>query len=167
MSEAQKRSFPWIGVVFIVVGVILFLNQIDFIDVRLSQIIWGLFVIFGFFYTIRGYKNNLKSKIFWGTVIFLFSLYFLLYSLDLLDYHYRVFLPSFFIIFGLAFLTTYLNDIKDVWTLIISLILLSSGIFLMLEDFGYFNWFDVRSVIKTYWPIILILLGLALLFKKK
>lgn len=167
MNEVQKKSFPWTGIIFIVLGVVLLLNQIDFIDVRFSQIAWGLLVLVGFIYTIRGYKNNIKSKIFWGTVIFLFSLYFLLSSLDLLEYHHRIFMPSLFLIFGFAFLTTYVGDIKDVWSLIISLILISSGIFLLLEDFGYFNWFDVKSIVRTYWPVILIIMGLGFLFRKK
>lgn len=167
MSEEQKKTFPWAGVVFIVLGVVLLLNQTDFIDVRFSQIIWGLLLVVGFVYTIRGYKNNIRGKIFWGTVIFLFSLYFLLNSLDFLNYHHRMFLPSLFLVFGFAFLTTYLNEIKDVWSLIISLILISSGMFLILEDLGYFNWFDVRSFVKTYWPIVLIILGLGFLLRKK
>lgn len=167
MTEENKKSFPWAGLLFLVLGVILLLNQLNIINVLFSQIIWGLLIIVGFIYTIRGYKYNIRHKVFWGTVIFLFSLYFLLNSLDLIDYHYRIFLPSFFLIFGFAFLTTYLINIKDVWWLIISLLLISSGMFLILEDFGYFNLFDVRSVIKTYWPIVLILFGLGLLFRKR
>ncbi len=167
MTNEIKKPIPWTGIILIILGLTLLLNRTNVIDVHFSQIIWGALILFGFVNTMRGYKYNQKGKIFWGTVIFLFSLYFLLNTIELFEFRHRVFIPAVFLIFGFAFLTTYINNLKDIMLLILSVMLISSGFFLILEDFGYFDFFDVRSIIKTYWPILLIILGLGMLFKAK
>lgn len=167
MTDEIKKNIPWTGIILILLGLTLLLNRINVINVHLSQIVWGFLIIFGFIHTIRGFKYNHRGKIFWGTVIFLFSLYFLLNTIELFEFHHRIFIPAVFLVFGFAFLTTYISNLKDVVSLLLSILLISSGFFLILEDFGYFDWFDVRTVIKTYWPIALIILGLGMLFKPK
>ncbi|RCK77698.1 MAG: hypothetical protein IGBAC_2007 [Ignavibacteriae bacterium] len=167
MNDEIKKQIPWTGIILIILGLTLLLNRTNIINVHFSQIIWGVLILFGFVHTIRGYKYNQRGKIFWGTVIFLFSLYFLLNTLDFFEFRHRIFIPAVFLIFGFAFLTTYINNLRDVISLILSVMLISSGFFLILEDFGYFDWFNVRSVIKTYWPVVLIILGLGMLLKKR
>ena len=60
----------------------------------------------------------------------------------------------------------YSNNLREVILLIISLIFLAIGVASVFAELGYLYPWDVRDVIKTYWPIIIILIGFWVLFKR-
>lgn len=164
--ERPRNSIPWNGIILILLGIILLLSHTKVINIHFSQILWSFLIVYGFISTIRGYRLNHNSKIFWGTVIFLFGMYFLINTFDLVETYHGQFVAVLFLIFGFAFLTIYMNNFREVISLIVGILLFTAGIFLMFENYGYLDWMDVRTLIRTYWPVILILIGLRLLLKK-
>ncbi len=163
----ELKSLPLSGIILIVLGITLLLYQTRVIDVRFSQLLWSGLTILGCFITVQGFIKNRNGKIFWGTALFLTSVYFLLNSLRWIYIYHDMFFPAFLLIFGFAFLMVYVNNLKEFVPLIIGVALIAIGGAFILAQNDYLNWWEVRYIIKNFWPVILILLGLAILFKSR
>ncbi|HZY10503.1 MAG TPA: DUF5668 domain-containing protein [Bacteroidota bacterium] len=162
---SEKPGISWFGVALILCGIVLLLRNYDLIDVEFSTVLWSLFILFGLVEVSRGFSRDRRGKIFWGTVIFLYGLFFFIRSLDYVYVRPYLFLPASFVIFGLAFLMMYLNNLQD-WSLLIPSILLSSiGVLFMLTEFGYLYHWEVWHIIQVYWPLALILVGIGIIIR--
>ena len=165
--EEKKLRFPWFGIALIIFGAALLLRRMDIISVAFSQIFWSLMMVVGIVGVGRGFANSRRGRVFWGTVLFLYSLFFLLRSLDSVEIHFYMFFPGTFLIFGLAFVMMYLQDVRDWFLLIPALFLCAIGILLLLTETGYLYRWEVWEAIHLYWPVVLILLGIALIFRRR
>ncbi|MBI4809915.1 MAG: hypothetical protein HY800_00385 [Ignavibacteriales bacterium] len=156
----------WFGIALIVIGAAMLLDQLDVLNIDFSTIFWPLLMLIGIVTVGRGFTENRRAKIYWGTVLFLYSLFFLLKSIDYFEIYAHTFFPASFLIFGIAFFMMYLNNFKD-WPLLIPAIVLSGiGSIFILTEYGFFYRWDVWDAVRTYWPVILILFGLAILLKR-
>jgi hypothetical protein len=143
------------------------LDHFNVFNVEFSTIFWPLMMLVGIVVVSRGFGNNQRGKIFWGSVLFLYALFFFLRSIDYFDIHGRLIFPSSFIIFGVAFFMMYLGNTKD-WPLIIPAAILGGmGMLFLLTEYGYLCRWDVWDVIVDYWPILLIIIGLVMILKHK
>lgn len=157
----QRASFPWVGVLLIIVGALLLLDKLAIIDFGFARILWGTVIVYGLFLVVQGFSRNRSGSIFWGTVMFLYGVYFLSRTFEL--FHSHLFLPSSIIIFGVAFLMMYFNNVKE-WFLIIPGVTLSGiGLALFLGRLELYDWWEVWLPVRTYWPVVLILIGVAIL----
>ena len=71
----NNKNRPWFGIMLIVFGIVLLLNQINLIDVKFSQIMWAALAVYGFTISYQGFSKKRNGKIFWGTVLFLTSIF--------------------------------------------------------------------------------------------
>ena len=166
-QEEEKYSIPWFGVVLIVAGSLLLLGKLHLLRISYWQIVWSLVMFFGMIRVGRGFTQNRRGKIFWGTSLFLFGLFFFLRTIESLDIHLYMFSSSMFLIFGLAFFMVYLSNVRDWYVLIPSLLLIAVGVLLLLGEFGYISQWEVWDAIHLYWPIALILLGLGIILRRR
>jgi hypothetical protein len=164
--NGNVKKISWFGIVLIVLGLFMLLDRFDLIQFHFSSVIWPLMMLLGIMAVARGFNQNRRGKIFWGTTLFLYSLFFLLKSIDYFEIYGQTIFPATFLIFGIAFFMLYINNLKD-WPFLIPTVLLTGigGAFL-LSEYGYLYRWDVIDVVRTYWPVILILTGLGLLFRR-
>jgi len=161
-----NNKTSWLGVVLIIIGIVMLLDKLDVINVDFGTILWPLLMLVGVIVVARGFSDNRRGKIYWGTVLFLYALFFLLKSIDYFEIYSQTFFPASFLIFGIAFLMMYLNNFKD-WPLLIpALVLIALGCVFILTEYGIIYRWDVWNFISVYWPVILILFGIAILLKR-
>jgi hypothetical protein len=155
------------GILLLVVGVALLLEKLDVIAFGWSRLLWAAAALLGAVIVIRAFVQDGRARVFWGTVLFLYGLFFLMRSLDLVESHMAVFMPASFVILGFAFLMLFVSDLKDWHLLIPSVILLGFGGAFMLTEVGYIRRWEMWDTFRTWWPLILVLVGLSLILRRK
>ena len=163
----NRPVISWFGIGLVIIGGALLLSRLNVLDIRFSSIFWAVVAVFGLLTTTRGFTANYRWKIFWGTLCFLYGLFFFLRTTDVVELRGHIFLPVSFLVFGVAFFMMYLNDVQEWFFLVPAALLGGSGALFILADMDYLSYWDVYDTIHTYWPIILILLGLAFIFRRR
>lgn len=161
----RPPSFPWFGVLLIVVGTLLLLDRLSIVDFGVPRILWGTVVVFGLYQVVQGFSQNRNATIFWGTVLFLYGVYFFTRTFEM--FHGHLLLPSSIIIFGVAFLMMYFNNLKEWFLVIPGVGLTGIGLILLLGQLELYDWWNIWIPIRTYWPVLLILTGFAILLGGK
>lgn len=112
-----------------------------------------------------GALNNERERgaVFPATIIGGAGLVFLINEWDLVPGGIGDLWPAFLIVVGMAFVMLYLLDERDAGVLIPAAILLTIGIVALLANLGLISTNPWR-IIGTYWPVILIVIGLGGLF---
>ena len=162
-----KSGFPLFGIALIIVGAVLILDKFDVFDVDFSTVLWSLMMLFGLVGVGKGFSSNRNGKILFGTLVFLYSLFFLLYTSDNLNIDGYLIIPSTFLIFGVAFLMMYVNNFRTWYYLIPALFLSGTGAAFILAELGYLYRRDVWDAVRLGWPLILILIGVAVILRRR
>ena len=166
MSD-RKTSVSLFGLGLVVVGAVLLMGKMNLFHIHFSSVFWPLVMLFSILGVSRGFARNRRGKIFWGTVGFLYGLFFFLRSAEFVEVPTRLFVPATFLIVGIAFFMTYLAKMKDWFFLIPAGIAGGVGTLFLLADLDYLSYWEVADTLHTYWPVILIVLGLVFLFRRK
>ncbi|RMD87868.1 MAG: hypothetical protein D6813_12960 [Calditrichaeota bacterium] len=158
---AQKNSvLP--GIALIVIGLLLLLNRLDIIYLS-----WGrtypiilLLLSFFFFLTIKTKAD--RGAAFPATFFLVLGLFFFLknYRIYFYQFYFEEVWPIFLIAVGLGFIALFVFKPDDWGVLIPGSILLFLGTIFFLRTTGIFYWRDLTD----FWPVILIIIGLGLLF---
>jgi hypothetical protein len=155
----------WLGVVLILFGAALLLDHLRVVHFGFGLILWSILLVVGVVQVARGFARHCKGQVFWGTILFLFSLQFFLDNLDLIYASFRLFSAATLLIVGAGFLMMYLSRLRDVYLLVPTLVLIGVGGALYLAGMGYVQYYDVWWLLKRYWPIVVILLGVTLIIR--
>jgi hypothetical protein len=162
-----QRRLPVFGILLLVVGIALLLEKLDVIEFGWSRLLWAAVALLGAAIVIRAFVQDGRARIFWGTVLFLYGLLFFLRSLDLVEAHVAVFMPATFVILGFAFLMLFVSDPKDWHLLIPTVLLLGFGGAFMFAEVGFIRRWEMWDTFRTWWPLILVLVGISLVFRRK
>ncbi len=74
----RNNNISWFGIALIVFGALLLLIKTDVLDFEFSQAIWAGLMLLGLGLVTQGFSRDKRGKVFWGTILFLYSLYFFL-----------------------------------------------------------------------------------------
>jgi hypothetical protein len=163
----MAKRFSWLGVGLIAIGTAMILDRLDVISWSWHIVLWALLAFFGAFKVVSGFQQKRRGRVFWGTMLFLFGLYGVLRELDLFGVPSYLCLPLLMLMVGMSFLVMYISSPKD-WHLIVpALSFLGIGGVLLLTEVGVLYRWDVLPLIKSYWPVALILFGLSLLLSRR
>lgn len=163
----KSPTFPWFGALLILVGVALLLDRLHVLYIGFGHVLWAAVLLLGALHVAQGFSLNARGKIFWGTVIFLYGLYFLLHTFPTIVFRSHLFVPATFLIIGAGFFMMYLNNFRK-WSLLIpAIILFSVGTAILLGRLELSSFWEVGWSIRRYWPVVLILLGLIILLKNQ
>jgi len=165
MAPSRPFKIPWLGIVLIVIGLLLLMGRLGYYHPGFWMIFWPLVLIFGFVKVLEGFSGNNSGRIFFGTICFLYGVYFVLRSTGMFEFRFHIFVPATFIILGFAFIMVYLNALREWVFLLPAILLMGTGIAYLLSDAGYFSPWDVSDMVRTYWPVILILVGVAIMLR--
>jgi hypothetical protein len=165
--QTAKRHIPWFGVALIIIGIALLLDRLNVLNIEFSTIFWPIVMLFGLLRVGYGFSQNVQRRVFGGTVMFLYGLFFFLRSSDYVDLHGHIFFPATFLILGLAFFMMFLNNFKE-WVFLLPAILLCGvGAAFILSEMGYLYRYDVWEAVHLYWPLGLVIIGLAIILRRR
>lgn len=166
MDQNTINRYPIIGLVLVLLGVALLLNQMNIIHVGGMALVWLGLLVYGAALVIRSFINNDRSKVFFGTLCFLTGMLFSLRKAGLISGAFSIYFPAFIIIVGFAFFMLFVYNPKDWHLLIPSFVFLALGAALMLTHLGYWYSRDVWRAIASYWPVLLIIVGATMLLRR-
>ncbi|HWP82809.1 MAG TPA: hypothetical protein VNN76_09150 [Bacteroidota bacterium] len=156
-----------IGVGLIILGGVLLLNTLGVAYFSWKRIFWLFGLIAGGGFVVQGFARGHRGKIFWGSLLFFVSLYYNLWHWWIIDRDYLLWLPSMSIAFGLSYLVLFAYEPKNVTELIPASIFIGMGMIGILWWWEYLEWFEVEDALRTYWPLVLVAIGLALMFRRR
>lgn len=166
MSEEKKSRSLLPGLILIAIGIFILVRKFDIYDLRFRDILPFALIAIGIWFFYRLFAQSNRSAAFPGTLFLLLGVFILLgrYSYTfwrLYDFH--EFWPIILIIVGLAFLAQFFARPKD-WGLLIpcgALVLVGSAF--LARNMGWYYVYDLEYYLQQYWPIALILIGVALI----
>lgn len=166
MSRTATRVSLF-GLFLVVFGALLLLRKAGVIDLRAGEVIWPLLTLFGLIIAGRGLADGRRGKIVGGTVLFLYSIFFLVRSTAGYDLPFEMIVPSTFIVFGIVFLMLFVNRPAEWYFLVPGLLLLLVAASFLMTEYGYWYGWEVRDAIATWWPLALVLMGGGMLLRKR
>jgi hypothetical protein len=159
------RKHYWPGVLLIVVGILLLMDEMNLLSLNWYDILFYGFMLIGLVKLNRGWGRADKKGIMGGTFFFAFGL-----LMVLISHHY---LPStdefvfavFFLCLALANLVLLLVR-RDRWSHLIWVVIFGGigGLFLGTYCDYYSRWY-LYDMFSTYWPVVIILCGAFLLWR--
>ena len=159
--NVKRFSLPGVGL--IMVGATMLLDRFNVIRFDWSTVLWGIIALYGFVKAIDGNTRKKSGRVFLGTFFFLLGLYNILCNLEVIAFRSYWWMPVLLLIIGFSILMVYVTSPKDWHMLVPAILLLGSGTAVILAEFGYLYRYDVAELLRTYWPIGLILFGIALI----
>lgn len=147
----------------IIVGSIILLHQVGLFDLNRGSFIALISTLGGIFLLIRGWNHPDYKGVLAGTFFTLFGI-----SLFLMKYNYFPIHDTFaigiiFINLGIANLVYFILHKGKISNIIFTIIFLLCGAPFIASYYYYISMWEIRDIFSTYWPILLILLGVGLL----
>ncbi|MCX6137311.1 MAG: DUF5668 domain-containing protein [Ignavibacteriales bacterium] len=167
MDRQTMSRFPIIGSILVLIGVALLLHQMDIIDIGGWALVWVAIFVYGAANVIRSIVMKERHHIFFGTLCYLSGLLAMLVKFNAVHADPIVFFPAFLIIFGLSFAMLFIFQPSDWHLLIPAFIFCGLGAALMMTELGSWYARDVIHAIGTYWPLLLIVVGVSMLLRKR
>lgn len=156
----SRVAVAWI---LIAIGSIILLHQIDIFNLNIANIIALVSLAGGIVLLMRGWKHPKYKGIFGGIFFTLLGI-----SLFLMQYNYFPVTDSFalgiiLIDLGIAHLVYFIFTKTKISNLIFGIIFILLGSPLIAYEFYYISLWEIRDIFSTYWPILIILIGVGLL----
>lgn len=167
MSSEQRNKVSLIGAILVLIGVALLLKQMHILDINGKKLLWIALTVYGGATVTRSFWYNVRHKIFWGSLCFFTGILFTMREYGLVYGSAPMFLPAALVIFGFSFLVLFVFNVKDWHLLIPSLLFLGLGSALMLTELKLLYAEQVWHVVHDYWPVALILMGGAMVLRKR
>ena len=165
----MDKKLALIGTLLIGVGVLQILNHTGVITVGWNGIAWLCLAALGLWMIIKGFSTAGKARggIFWGTLFLIAGCVNfgeragLFYVPGYLD------MPMLFLAVGIAFLVVFIHKPQDWHVIVLSTVFTALGTLMLLAELDFISQWVVRDAIAQYWPVGLIVFGLALLLNKR
>ena len=165
--SSEKFTIPLPAIFLIMLGSILLLKKLHWVKITYAEILWSFMMLFGVLRIIKGYIRRSRGSVIGGSFLFLYGLFFFLSTVDSFDFNIYMMPTAAFLIAGIALFMGFLCNVRD-WFIVIPAVVLSSiGGALLLSEFGYLSSWAIWDAVHLYWPVIFILVGIALILKRK
>jgi hypothetical protein len=162
--NSKSRIF---GVLLIALGSMLLLDRLEVISLGGGRIFWMFLGIWGGLLAVQGFSMKRRGRIFWGSLLFFLGIFFSLDAWDLIWLTDELRFGGISLALGLAFVMLYAFEPRNFGVLVPAVLFVGFGAAMILVEYDYLDWWEVRRVIRTYWPLVLILWGAAMLVKRR
>jgi len=164
MTEKQRSVIP--GIMLVVVGVLFLLHQMGVFFLRWRNLYPILMLTLGLLLFISLPRREDKGVIFPATVLTILGAFFMLRNFDIFSFDYYFynpghFWPIFLVAFGVGFIALFQVRRNDWGLLVPGGIMTFLGVVFFLRELGFYFWDDLVD----YWPVVLILIGCAMILK--
>ena len=140
------------------------------INIPNLELLAYVFVFWGLSYVFISFGNNRRWTLFLSTIIFMVGIFLLIYSkFEIIKVHSLI-IPSLLMITGIGVLITYIDGYQKPVGFILSFSLIASGLIITITHGEITITTFILSaikIVKIYWSVILIFLGVLLLFRKR
>jgi hypothetical protein len=157
-----KARFSWFGVVLIVVGLAMLLDHMHILTMSWWLIFWASVAAGSAIVLVRNSQQK-RGGVFWLTVLFFFAVYKTLRLLGALEFHESMGLPLLLVFAGIGLVAVVATHPVRWHLLVPAVILIGVGGAMALAELNVIAEWDVRTAIRTYWPVAVILFGAAML----
>lgn len=167
IEKKHYAKIPFIGITLVVLGVGLLLHQMNILRISNTTLIFYCITSYGIAMIVRSFFMNIRQSLFFGSLCFYSGVLLLLGNYEIIETSPYIFVPGFLMAFGLSFLMLFVFDPQDFHLLVPAGIFIGLGIVFMMTEIGYLYPSDVKDAISMYWPAVLILFGILMLFRRK
>ena len=164
--KALSVRFSWFPVALIVVGTAMLLQKLHVVQMDWHILFWGLLALGGIYKLVRGFTAKSRGGVFWGMVFLTAGVFALLHIYDIIDPEPGAAVGGFLIGLGIAFVLMFVVAPRDWYVLVPALFFFLVGGAVLSVEMGYYDRWEVAPIIGSYWPVGLILFGLALLLNR-
>jgi hypothetical protein len=165
--KKRSREFSIFGIFMILLGIGLILHKLNLLHYGWKTIFWLCIGVAGLVSTVRAFVTRQRGVVFWGSLLFFVSIAMLVHRLALIDFVPWDVPATFSLAFGLAFLMLFFFEPRRFGVLIPVLLFCGYGILYYLWWWDVIDWFEMKYYFHTYWPVLIILWGLSMLFVRK
>lgn len=170
MSEEIRSREPRaviIGSLLILIGITLLLDRLNVFYFRWDRLFWLMTLFLGGFFAVDGFLRKRRGRVFWGSMLFFISVYYVLLQWRLIDRYDFYTLPVILIALGFSFVSLYLYEPREVALLIPAILFVGTGTAAILWWWEVLEWYEIRHAIRVYWPLLFVVWGIALIVKRK
>lgn len=158
----SKQTLP--GLILVIIGMYYLSQQFDF-SLPYTNIVlkWpSILFLIGLILSWQGFSNKDDNKMFSGVVLLgLGTLFHGIHTFQYWDYNW----PFFTLIISFAFFMKYFVNKRDGMTPAIILLLISASALFLPRLLDHYH--NLLTGYESFWPVILIIVGIYLLFFKK
>ena len=147
----------------IVIGSIILLHQMDLVYLDRPNILSVIFLGIGLFLSIKGFNHPKKSGILSGSFFILFGLAVIMMRMNFIPLNDSIGFGIVFLSLGMANFIYFAFRPKKATNIIFGIIFLIIGAPFVLSYYYYIPYWEIEDFFRTYWPVLLILVGLGLL----
>ena len=165
--KKRSQGLSIFGILLILLGVGLILNKLHVIHYSWGIILWICLGVVGLVAVIQAFMMRRRGVVFWGSLLFFVSIAILVYKFMCIDFTPWDVPATFSLAFGISFLMLFFYDPRRFGVLIPVLLFGGYGILYYLWWWDFIDWFDLKHYLYTYWPVLVILWGLSLIFRPR
>lgn len=162
-----NSSVSVVGILFVVIGTLLLLNKLSILPFQWSYVLWGGIGLYGLGVAVLAFPQQRGSAVFWGSFLFFISVGMIVHKIWSIEDAPKNYLAILSLASGFSFLMLYFLNLRRFSMLFMALLTGSFGVLYYLWQFELLEWSDVRTIIQTYWPVLLILWGISFLVPRK
>jgi uncharacterized membrane protein HdeD (DUF308 family) len=167
VTRQRIKGFSVFGIFLILMGAGLLLNRFHLIPYDGHVIIWIALACVGIFAVVQAFINKRRGAVFFGSLIFFVSVAEIIHRFRWIQYGPWDWMAVFSLALGLAFVMLFLYEPRRFGSLVPALFFIGYGVLYFLWWWDYIDWFDMQYYLRTYWPVLLVLWGISLLFRKR
>ncbi len=165
--QKRSREFSVFGILLILIGVGLILSKLHLLNYSWKTIFWICMGLAGFASVIQAFITRRRGMVFWGSLLFFISVAMVSHRLALVEFVPWDVPATISLALGLSFLILFMYEPSRFGVLIPAILFCGYGTLYYLWWWDIIDWFEMKHYVYTYWPVIVILWGLSLIFKPK
>ena len=168
-TTAQKRSnrFSIFGIFLILLGAGLILSKLNFLHYTWGIILWVCLGVAGLAAAIQAFITRRRAVVFWGSFLFFSSIAMIVHRSELFNFAPWDIPATFSLALGISFLVLFFYEPHRFGVLVPFLLFGGYGILYYLWWWDVIDWFEMKHYVHTFWPLLIILWGISLIFRRK
>jgi hypothetical protein len=162
MHAVPVRNF-WFPVLLILIGAAMLLQRLHVVWVGWPALLWTLVAAGGGIKLYNGLALKSRGGVFWGLFWFVLGGACLLRALDAVWLDPGIVVSGLFLVTGAGMLLMFLVSPGTWYLLVPAVCFLIVGGAVLSTELGYFATWEIAPVVNRWWPVGLVLFGVALL----
>jgi hypothetical protein len=167
ITRKRSSGLPIFGIFLILLGVGIILNKLHVIHYGEGIILWICLGLVGLATVVQAFVTRRRSVVFWGSLLFFVSIGMLVHRLALLDFAPWDVPATFSLALGLSFLMLFFYEPRRFGVLVPVILFAGYGVLYYLWWWDVIDWFEMKHYVHTYWPVLIILWGISLIFLRR
>ncbi len=167
IAGQAKREFSPFGIFLILLGAGLLLSRLNFVPWCWSDAVWVAVAAFGLALIVRAVFQPTRKSVFLGAFLFLLGLMILAHKWHWMDSVPLQLPADILLVIGGSFQIQYFFEPRRVGLLAGVVFFGGLGALYYLWWLDVIHMWDVRMYVKTYWPVLVILVGVGVMLKRR